>query len=146
MKVSTKGRYGLQVMIELALQYGRGTVLVGDLAKAQDLPPKYLHVLLGSLRASGLVRTVRGPNGGYELARDPSRITALEVVEAMEGRIELTNSNEDGISSMKQGASAAKELWEQTAKAMSDVLGAFTLSDLADRQRKLQGINDHWAI
>lgn len=146
MKVSTKGRYGLRVMMELALQYGRGTVLVGDLAQAQDLPPKYLHVLLGSLRASGLVRTVRGPNGGYELARDPSRITALEVVEAMEGKIQLAACGEEGKGCAKGGLCATQELWEATGKAMTEVLGATTLTNLADRHRQLRSQHDHWAI
>jgi len=146
MKVSTKGRYGLRVMMELALQYGRGTVLVGDLAQAQDLPPKYLHVLLGSLRASGLVRTVRGPNGGYELARDPSRITALEVVEAMEGKIQLAACGEEGKACNRGGLCATQELWEATAQAMTDVLGAATLTTLADRHLQLRSQHDHWTI
>lgn len=142
MKVSTKGRYGLRVMMELALQYGRGTVLVGDLAQAQNLPPKYLHVLLGNLRASGLVRAIRGPNGGYELARDPARITALEVVEAMEGKVELASGGEEG----RPGPCATQELWEATTQAMTDVLGASTLATLADRHRQLQAQHDHWTI
>jgi Rrf2 family cysteine metabolism transcriptional repressor len=140
MKVSTKGRYGLRVMMELALQYGRGPVLVADLAQAQDLPPKYLHVLLGGLRAAGLVRTLRGPNGGYELARDPGSITALEVVEALEGKIELAAPRKG------HQISATQELWEAATAAMAQVLGSSTLAALADRHRQLQVQHDHWTI
>ena len=132
MKVSTKGRYGLRVMIELALQAGKGPVLVGILAEAQDLPPKYLHILLGSLRAAGLVRASRGPNGGYELAREASQITALEVVETLEGRILLS---ECGGHCARMGACAAQGVWEEAAASMAGVLGSYTLADLAERQR-----------
>lgn len=146
MKVSTKGRYGLRVMMELALRSGHGTVLVADLAQAQDLPPKYLHVLLGSLRAAGLVRTLRGPNGGYELARDPGRITAKDVVEALEGRIQFAATGEEGRACGRGGPCATQELWEEAARALSEVLAGTTLATLAERQRHLQVQGDNWAI
>ncbi|MDP2874845.1 MAG: Rrf2 family transcriptional regulator [Holophaga sp.] len=132
MKVSTKGRYGLRVMMELAIQAGKGPVLVGNLAQAQDLPPKYLHILLGSLRAAGLVRASRGPNGGYELAREASQITALEVVEILEGRILLSECESNCA---RVGTCAAQEIWEEAATAMASVLGKYTLAALAERQR-----------
>jgi Rrf2 family protein len=86
MKVSTRGRYGLRVMIELAAQYGNGPVLVDGIAKNQEISGKYIHVIVSGLRSAGLVRSVRGPNGGYELTRSPSRITALDVISALEGK------------------------------------------------------------
>ena len=75
-------------MVDLALQAGRGPVLVDTVAERQALPPKFLRVLLGSLKSAGLVKVQRGPSGGCELARHPSHITALEVLEALEGRPE----------------------------------------------------------
>jgi Rrf2 family cysteine metabolism transcriptional repressor len=137
MRVSTKGRYGLRVMMELAMRQGGGPAMVADLARAQALPAKYLHVLLGSLRAAGLVRALRGPNGGYELARDPRTIPALEVVEALEGRIQLAPPDEEG---------ATAELWESCAGALSGALRGITLAALADRQRQVLAQHDHWAI
>ena len=71
MRVSTKGRYGLRIMVELALRHGSGPVLVTTIAQNQDLPGKYIHVLVGGLKAAGLITAVRGPNGGLELARIP---------------------------------------------------------------------------
>src|SRR5512133_3516881 len=75
-KGSAKGRCGLLLMVELALQAGRGTVLVADIAERQALPVKFLRVLLGSLKAAGLVTVQRGPSGGCERTRRPSHTTA----------------------------------------------------------------------
>ncbi len=76
MKGSAKGRYGLQLMVDLALHAGRGPELVEAIARRQGLPPKFLRVLLGSLKDDGLIKVQRGPSGGCELAKHPSHITA----------------------------------------------------------------------
>ncbi len=143
MKVSTKGRYGLRVMMELALHAGQGPVLMGTLAQAQDLPPKYLHVLLGSLRTAGLVRAARGPNGGYELAREASRITALEVVETLEGRISLVDCDE---TCHRQGPCATQEIWQEATEAMVQVLARHTLASLAERQKGFRADGSGYSI
>jgi len=120
------------VITEVAVQTGKRPGVVGNLAQAQDLPPKYLHILLGSLRAAGLVKASRGPNGGYELARDASQISALEVVETLEGRILLSEA-EGNFQGTK--ICAAQEVWDEAAAAMAKVLGKHTLASLAERQR-----------
>ena len=134
MKGSAKGRYGLQFMLELALHAGRGPVLVDAIAERQALPPKFLRVLLGSLKTAGLVKVQRGPNGGCELARHPSHITALEVLEALEGHL--------GTSSLPPGATpgahAVRELWTRGTEAAREILRATTLADLAARQQDLE--------
>ncbi len=134
MKGSAKGRYGLLFMVELALQAGRGPVLVDTVAERQVLPPKFLRVLLGSLKAAGLVKVQRGPNGGCELTRHPSRITALQVLEALDGRLGAAEA-EAGATS---GARAVRELWTRSIEAARAVLGTTTLADLAARQRDLE--------
>lgn len=150
MRVSTKGRYGLRVMIELAVRQGEGPILVQALADAQDLPPKYLHVLLGTLRASGLVRATRGPNGGYELALSPTHITALEVVEALEGRMALSacGDEEGGNCCARGDKCAARELWDEASGALTQVLGGSTLAQLAEREKQFRSQDpaDHYAI
>lgn len=129
MKASAKLRYGLQLMAELAQQQGRGPIQVADIARRQELPPKYLHVLMGSLKAAGLVKVLRGPAGGCELARSPGRITVLEVVEALEGRAPASETATDPT----PGARAVAELWERSAEAWREVLRQSTLADLAGR-------------
>jgi len=134
MKGSAKGRYGLQFMVELALQAGRGPVLVTTVAERQDLPPKFIRVLLGSLKSAGLVKVQRGPSGGCELARHPSTISALQVLEALEGRLGAGEA-EPGSTS---GARAVRELWNRSTSAARAVLARTTLADLAARQQDLE--------
>ncbi|BDU69845.1 HTH-type transcriptional regulator CymR [Geothrix oryzae] len=134
MKGSAKGRYGLLFMVDLALQAGRGPALVAAIAERQALPPKFLRVLLGNLKAAGLVKVQRGPSGGCELARHPSHITALEVLEALEGRWTAASLPTDAT----PGARAVRELWTRSTEAARAVLRATTLADLAARQQALE--------
>lgn len=134
MKGSAKGRYGLQLMVELALQAGRGPILVDVVARRYDLPAKFLRVLLGNLKAAGLIKVLRGPNGGCELARHPSHISALEVIEALEGRLGAVETPANATA----GARAIRELWNHSTEAARTVLGSTTLADLAARQQALE--------
>ena len=134
MKGSAKGRYGLQLMVELALQAGRGPVLVDAIAQRQGLPPKFLRVLLGPLKAAGLIKVQRGPSGGCELTRHPSHIPALAVLEALEGRLGAASLASDAT----PGARAVGELWSRSTEAARLVLGGTTLADLAARQQALE--------
>jgi Rrf2 family protein len=134
MKGSAKGRYGLQFMVELALQAGRGPVLVDAIARRQALPPKFLRILLGGLKTAGLVKVQRGPNGGCELARHPSHITALEILEALEGHLGTDSLPAEAT----PGARTVRELWTRSTEAARAVLQATTLADLAVSQQALE--------
>ncbi len=142
MKGSAKGRYGLQFMVELAVQAGRGPVLVDTIAERQGLPPKFLRVLLGSLKAADLVKVQRGPSGGCELARHPSQIHALEVLEALEGHLGAGALKEDAT----HGARVVRELWNRSTEAARAVLKATTLAALADKQRSLEVDSQGYSI
>lgn len=142
MKISTKGRYGLQLMVELALQHGQGPVLVGTIAERQDLPAKYLHVLMGGLKAAGLVKVLRGPSGGCELSRRPGSITALEVVEALEGR--LDSGEADRASGV--GEKTVRQLLAESSTAFRAVLAGRTLADLAEQQRAFEAGSHSYSI
>jgi len=147
MKVSTKGRYGLRIMMELALHHGEGPVLVSTIALNQSLPGKYIHVLVGGLKAAGLVRAVRGPNGGLELGRDPSRISPLDVVVALEGPIAGSARPTEDLPPQDQVEGAvAREVWAELAVAMETALARHTLADLAERQRARTGGTDGYII
>lgn len=142
MKMTAKGRYGLQLMVELAARAGRGPVLVGAIAERQALPPKYLHVLMGSLKAAGLVRVQRGPAGGCELARPAHQITALEVLEALEGSLAWEEPDVDGAS----GARTVGALLAEASEAFRAVVGAQTLADLATHQHQLETGSQSYSI
>lgn len=134
MKVSTKGRYGLRVMIELATQFGNGPVLVDEIAKNQEISGKYIHVIVSGLKSAGLIRSVRGPNGGYELTRSPSKITALDVISALEGKSAPADCVLDASSCSRSGNCASRDVWCQVASVVDVVLSALTLEQIVKRQ------------
>ena len=140
MKLSTKGRYGLRVMIELAVRAGLGPVPEEAIARQQALSGKYIHVLVAGLRSAGLVRTSRGPSGGYELARPPGEITALDVVEALEGPLAPVECIHSAASCPRIERCASREVWCEVSQAIRRVLGAWTLDRLAARQRDREAI------
>ena len=146
MKVSTKGRYGLRIMVELAVHHGTGPVQVTTIASNQRLPAKYIHVLVGGLKAAGLVTAVRGPNGGLELARDPARITPLDIVEALEGRLTAVDCTGDPGVCARAGDCVARDVWCELAAAMAEALGRHTLAELAERERSRQDVGDAYVI
>jgi len=142
MKGSARGRYGLQLMVDLALQTGHGPVLVEAIARRQGLPAKFLRVLLGSLRTAGLIKVQRGPRGGCELARHASHITALEVLETLEGRLGGASLPTEA----SPGAHTVRELWNRSTEAAREVLRSTTLADLAARQQALETDSHEYSI
>jgi len=135
LRISTRGRYGLRLMMELSARYGEGPVLVDTIAASQDISSKYLHVLANGLRTAGLVLTTRGPSGGYALARDPAQITAAEVVTALEGELAPVECLENPTCCPRTPACAARDIWDEVAKAARRVLEKTTLAELTRRQR-----------
>jgi Rrf2 family protein len=91
MKFSIKSQYGLQAMLELALKYGNEPSQIKDIARKQRIPIRFLEQLLLGLKRSGIVASTRGKLGGYNLAKHPSDITVLEIIESLEGPIDLVN-------------------------------------------------------
>ncbi|GGN55147.1 MULTISPECIES: cysteine metabolism transcriptional regulator CymR [Oceanobacillus] len=125
MKVTTKGRYGLTIMIELAKEYGQGPKSLKSIAHENNLSEHYLEQLAAPLRNAGLVRSVRGAYGGYKLAKEPTEITAGDVIRVLEGPITLV----EGIEEEKP---AQQALWLRIRDAIRGVLDHTTLKDLAD--------------
>lgn len=123
MKISTKGRYGLTIMIELARQYGEGPVSLKSIAESKDLSAHYLEQLATPLRNAGLIKSIRGAYGGYELAHKKSEITAGDIIRVLEGPIVLVEGIEDE-------EAAQQTLWIRVRDAIRDVLDETTLEDL----------------
>ncbi len=138
MKLSTKGRYGLRVMIELAIHYGNGPVSVEIVAKNQRISGKYIHVLVSGLKLAGLIRAERGPCGGYELARKPSSITVLDVISALEGKFAPVKCVCDASFCPQAAHCSARSVWCEVTTAVEKVLSAFTLEQLAAKQHGIE--------
>ena len=134
-KLSTKGRYGLRAMIDLAQAYGEGPVLVRSVADRQEVSSKYLHALLGTLKSAGLVRSVRGSGGGYALARHPSEVRLTEIVEALEGPLSVVDCVADEALCRRSASCAVRDVWLTVSEAVTDVLSSLTLEELVERQR-----------
>lgn len=124
MRISTKGRYGLTIMIELARRHGEGPTSLKTIAKTHDLSEHYLEQLIAPLRNAGLVKSIRGAYGGYKLSDEPTNITAGDIIRVLEGPI----SPVEGIENEEP---AKRELWMRIRDAVKNVLDNTTIEDLA---------------
>lgn len=129
MKISTKGRYGLTIMIELAKKHGNGPTSLKSIARDNNLSEHYLEQLASPLRNAGLIKSIRGAYGGYVLARDPKEITSGDIIRVLEGPITPVEGIEDE-EPVKQA------LWMRIRDAVKDVLDTTTLDDLAHHDDK----------
>ncbi len=123
MRISTKGQYGLTIMMELAQHYGEGPVSLRKIAEIHDLSEHYLEQLISPLRNAGLVKSVRGAYGGYVLAKEPDKITAGDVIRILEGPIKPVEFDEEKDP-------AKRDLWRRIRDSITEVLDSTTLDDL----------------
>jgi Rrf2 family protein len=137
--MSTRGRYGLRAMIELARRHGQGPSLLKEIAQAEDLSPEYLEQLMVPLRTAKLLRSVRGAKGGYLLARPPEQIRAKDIITALEGDLVPVHCVSTPERCKKARACAAQEVWSEIYHAMDGILSRITLADLCARQEALEG-------
>lgn len=141
MRISTRGRYALRAMIDLAQHGQGGPVLRQETAERQEISADYLAQLFGRLQSAGLVEGVKGPGGGYQLARDAAKITSGDVIRAVEGQVaavHCTLPNPDGEPACNRADRCpAQLLWQRLSEAMNDVLDSVTLQDLADQAQEL---------
>jgi len=134
MQISTRGRYALRAMIDLALYGGSGPVLRRDIAARQNISADYAAQLFRQLGTAGLVQGIKGPGGGYTLARDAATIRVGDVVRAVEGPIAVTVCASDGDSNCEQSAECVmRGVWQRASLAVEKSLDETTLADLRDQ-------------
>jgi len=136
MKISTKGRYGTRAVLELSLRYGSGPVMVREISKSQGISERYLEQILNTLRTVGIVKSTRGARGGYELAKTPAEITVGDIIQALEGPLDVVSCTGD-YDCIKEVECATFYVWKEVKEAIEKVLNSFTLKKLAERKRKL---------
>ena len=134
MKLSTKGRYGARMMLDLAIHYGEGPVLLKDVAERQEISEKYLGHLIPSLKAAGLINSSRGAHGGYILAKPPQEITLGEVIRAVEGNLALVECVSAPKVCHRVGFCVTRDIWKELGNKMMGVLESTTLQDMVNRQ------------
>ena len=136
MKVSTKGDYGVRALVELAHRYGQGPVQSAEIAARQEVPEPYLDQLLTTLRRAGFIRSVRGPQGGHALIRDPREVKLDEVIEALEGSLAPIACVDDPEACTRTGGCVQREVWERVRDATEEILQSVSIADLAEKERQ----------
>lgn len=145
MKFSTKGRYGLRAMVDLAAHSGGGQVALNSIAERQDISVNYLEQVFSALRKAGLVKSVKGAQGGYILARDPESITAGDILRVLEGSLSVIDEDGDETGSNESPLRSCirVHLWEKMNEAINTLVDSVTLEELVDKHRKLNGFDDN---
>lgn len=140
MRLSTKSRYGLRAMIDVAYNYNGTPAQIQDISSRQDISPRYLEQIFQNLKRAGLLHSKRGPQGGYYLARKPEEITVLDILNATEQDILLVEcSGTPGKTRRRRvkcpddGKCITQTVWEDAAKLLGSLFSSLTLASLCQR-------------
>ncbi len=134
MKLSTTSRYGVRALVDIALN-ANGRLVLRDVARRQGISVAYLEQIITPLVSAGVIRSARGVNGGVWLARDAREITLKEIMQILEGSIDLVECAGDAELCDRSRVCVTRDIWASLGRAMAEVLGSTTLDDLVERQR-----------
>jgi Rrf2 family protein len=137
MKLSTKGRYGIKAMVDLAIHYGVEPVSIKSISERQNISEYYLEQLFAPLRKADIIKSVRGAQGGYILNREPKDITTAEIMEVLEGPVEISDCLEENTCS-NIDCCATRGFWARIKESIDSVLESTTLQDLVDDYNTLK--------
>jgi Rrf2 family transcriptional regulator, cysteine metabolism repressor len=140
MKLSTKGKYGVRAVFEIARRYGKGPITIKEIADRQGISFSYLEQILHKLGKAGVIESVRGPAGGYLLARKPSDLTIGDIVRTLEGPIALSHCLEPGEyeECSQTEDCVARMVWAQVGAKIEEALDSITFDDLLRQQPELK--------
>ena len=144
MKISTKGRYALRLMLDIAIHGTAAPVPLKDTAERQSISVKYLELIISALVRAGYVKSMRGPQGGYRLTKAPAEYTAGMILRQVEGNLVPVACLEEGNTDCeRQGECVTLRIWKELDQAIRSVLDRYTLEDLVSWQEE---IGDHYVI
>ncbi len=133
MKLTTKGRYAVTAMLDLAIQQSAGSVCLSDIAERQEISLSYLEQLFGRLRKSGLVESTRGPGGGYSLGQTPEQVSIAAIISAVDEDVDITRCS--GNENCQQNTRClTHDLWSDLSNKIQNYLEDISLGDLIKRQ------------
>lgn len=138
MKLSTRAKYGIHAMLDLAMNRGMGPQSIKMIAERQRIPEQYLEQLISLLRREELVSSVRGAQGGYLLAKPPGEITMAELMRVLEGPISLSDCLEDERCCDRTCVCPTRRVWERLSQSIDQVLENVTLGDMLEDHVRLQ--------
>jgi Rrf2 family protein len=140
LKLSTKGRYGVRLMVDLAQHYGKGPVVLKDVGRRQDISVKYLEHLIVPLKKAKLIRATRGARGGYVLFSPPGSITLRDIISAVEGGVCLVECTKSPAACRRSGICLSRSAWNDISNKISETLESFTLEQILSRGTKNEEI------
>jgi Rrf2 family transcriptional regulator, cysteine metabolism repressor len=136
MKISTRVRYGLRFMIELAACYGKEPVFLKDIARLQDISEKYLSQIVIDLKMARLIDGFRGAHGGYVLIKAPAEISVYDILVILEGDLVLVDCTRNPASCNRVLHCVSQEVWDKLSQVMINTLAGITLADLLERRQE----------
>lgn len=138
MKISTKGRYALRLMLDIALNDAKTPVRIKDIAERQQISDKYLEQIVSSLNKAGFVKSLRGPQGGYRLTKKPEEYTVGMILRLIEGSLAPVACLDDDVNNcVRADRCPTLILWEKLYEAISEVVDNITLADLISWQKNM---------
>lgn len=141
MKLSTRCRYGIHAMFDLAQNVGNGPQAIRAIADRQIVPEQYLEQIIGLLRREGYVNSVRGAQGGYVLARPPGDITIGGLIRLLEGPVMMADCLIDADSCIRSGQCPSRVVWERLTNCINAVIDSITLQDMLEDHKRLSEID-----
>lgn len=146
MRLSTRGHYGLKAMFDLALHYGSEPIPLKSVAKRQNISDNYLEQLISVLRKAGLVKSVRGAQGGYMLARHPEEITVGEIIRVLEGPIAPVDcvSEVDPVDCDQSDCCITRTVWARVRDSIAEVLDSISLADMCRDAEKVKKSREYY--
>ena len=141
MRLSTKSRYGLRAMFDMAYHSGTLPAQIKNISRRQNISPRYLEQIFQDLKKGGLLKSRRGPQGGYFLARKPHEITVKEILDAAEGEMALVDCSRSGKGCKKtcdlDNQCVTQKVWDEASKRLNEYLGSITLKDLCEQGKEM---------
>ena len=134
MKLSTRCRYGIHAMFDLAQNMGNGPQAIRQIAERQIVPEQYLEQIIGLLRREGYVKSMRGAQGGYTLARPPGEITIGELIRLLEGPVMMADCMVDVDACIRSNQCPSRLVWERLTHCINAVIDSITLQDMLEDQ------------
>ena len=136
MKISTKGRYGLRILMDIALNEAKGPVTLHEISERQGISEKYLWQVINILKSVGLVRVTRGARGGYQLALPPEKIPLYDIVVPLEGTFELVDCVFSKKNCSRAEQCVARDIWKEISLEIERLFRSITLEDIVKKARQ----------
>ncbi len=143
MKLSTRTRYGMRAVLELAENYGKGPIQPKIIAQHQEISAKYLEQLMTILKSAGIVNSVRGSKGGYVLAKAPEQIKLSDIFHCLEGPVVTVECVENESYCTRTNDCVARQIWAEVHKSVMGVLQSIALQNLVDRAKHKKALDYH---